>query len=356
MPHYIRFLKPPRVVSVAGDRKSKAARAVTALITITTDLGDAFLAEDVDVIGTLHVDAGNGKACSFRKEARWKETDRELTIAIPVPAAGITARTAQLSVRAAGFAEHPADPVASCRIVSAWSGPLAWQEGAQAERLVQRRLDVGTAPELRIWEETGNSIARHIWDAALACVMGIHRSVTGRGDSGTVPALRALVDDRDGRSRRSVIELGTGCGIVGIALAQMVPRCSVYLTDLEEARPMVRRNVECATLAPGSTVQFDVLDWDEELRADVRGRHHDLVVVSDCTYNADRMPSLVRTLQALGRSSPRGWVLVALKRRHDSEAVFFTLMAAAGFRVHGNPATLLDDGRIETYCFCLDAS
>lgn len=192
-------------------------------------------------------------------------------------------------------------------------------------------------------------------DAALACVTEIQYGVQGHGG---VSPLRQLIHDRDDRSKLEVIELGTGCGIVGITLAQMLPRCSVFLTDLDEARDIVSRNIRSAKLAPESTVQFEVLDWDEDISKDVSTRHHDLIVVSDCTYNADSMPALVRTLQALSDCSPESPVMVALKRRHESEQVFFGLMEEAGFENQKDrdpdiTATAADpvDGSIEIYCF-----
>lgn len=58
-----------------------------------------------------------------------------------------------------------------------------------------------------------------------------------------------------------------------------------------------------------------------------------LVVVSDCTYNADSCPDLVQTLAQLSSCAASVTVLVAMKRRHDSEEVFFRLMEAAGFHI-----------------------
>lgn len=175
------------------------------------------------------------------------------------------------------------------------------------------------------------------------------------GQSG-ISALHQLLSNGDAGPVLQVLELGTGCGVVGIAMAQMVPRCSVHITDLEEAREIVGRNVDSATLAPGSTVYFEVLDWDEELSGEVSSRRHDLIVVSDCTYNADSMPALVCTLRSLSNCSPGCPVLIALKRRHESEEVFFGLMEEARFKREDlNPDQT--DSRcnhgsdIEIYCF-----
>lgn len=166
MPHYVRFLKAPRIVPNERDRSSSC---VTTLITITSDLGDSFLAEDATIVVALQLEEDGKHASSLDRKYHylWKATSRELQVVVvgPVPSQrsqGATP-TAQLSVRAADAEGTSADSLDSCRIISAWSPPFLWKDGGQADKLVQRRFSPARMPELRIWEETGNSIARHIW-------------------------------------------------------------------------------------------------------------------------------------------------------------------------------------------------
>ena len=49
-----------------------------------------------------------------------------------------------------------------------------------------------------------------------------------------------------------VLELGCGCGIVGLSVAQMVPNATVIVTDLPENEDIVNRNVALLAPAPGS--------------------------------------------------------------------------------------------------------
>jgi predicted nicotinamide N-methyase len=167
--------------------------------------------------------------------------------------------------------------------------------------------------------------------------------------------LQKHLQSRAGQTLRAV-ELGSGCGIVGIALAEMLPRCSVTLTDLPEVDDIVSRNIKLAQPAPGSTLAFQVLDWDEQPNDDVCRQSIDLILVSDCTYNADSLPSLVRILDILVRKSPDALILVALKRRHDSELVFFDLMQGAAFTITEHdtialPSPYSDREIIEIYAF-----
>lgn len=145
----------------------------------------------------------------------------------------------------------------------------------------------------------------------------------------TTPLLQDLLQT-DRSTPLRVIELGSGCGIVGIALAQLLPRISVLLTDLPEVEEIVTQNISVSTPAPSSTVDFQTLDWDEPLPEDLCNGSVDLILVSDCTYNADSLPALVSVLTQLVQTSPDAIVLVALKRRHESESVFFDLMQTAG--------------------------
>lgn len=129
----------------------------------------------------------------------------------------------------------------------------------------------------------------------------------------------------------SVIELGSGCGLVGITLAAVRPKCHILLTDLPEAMDILGYNISQSQPAPGSKMEHMVLDWDDTLPPSVSQERYDLVLVSECTYNDSSIPALVRTLSALASGSPALVIVVATKVRHCSEAVFFDLMSQSGF-------------------------
>lgn len=150
----------------------------------------------------------------------------------------------------------------------------------------------------------------------------------------------------------NVLELGTGCGMVGIAIAQTVSDSKVLLTDLPEAREIVARNIDSAVKAPGASLAFMELDWDAELPGEVQSSSEplDLVLAADCTYNPDSRyasshplhmhgvlltynysPALVKTLARLSRANPKVRIAIAMKMRHSSEEGFFKLMSDAGF-------------------------
>lgn len=136
--------------------------------------------------------------------------------------------------------------------------------------------------------------------------------------------------------------------------------CNVLLTDLVEVEDIVRRNIEEATPQRSSSIQFKTLDWDAPPSSGLCSQPIDLILVSDCTYNADSLPTLVSVLDQLVRTSPEALVLVALKRRHDSEAIFFDLMREAAFTYLQAtvelPAQHEQVDRIEVYCYRRDTT
>lgn len=132
-------------------------------------------------------------------------------------------------------------------------------------------------------------------------------------------------------TRLKVLEVGAGCGIVGIALAQL-RKSDMLLTDLEEAEEILQSNVDCATPLAGSTIRHQVLEWGPSIDT-LSEPKYDLILVSDCIYNPDSSLLLVETLKQLSINSTNLLILVGFKRRHDADDVFFKRMQETGFVV-----------------------
>ena len=129
-----------------------------------------------------------------------------------------------------------------------------------------------------------------------------------------------------------VIELGSGCGIVGLEVTRECVGMDILLTDLPEAMGILNQNVgEARSASQCGEVATKVLDWNYALPDEVFRARYDVIIVSDCTYNSDSIPALVKTMAALVEKSVDALIVVSMKIRHDSEAIFFDLMAAARF-------------------------
>lgn len=128
-----------------------------------------------------------------------------------------------------------------------------------------------------------------------------------------------------------MLELGAGCGIVGIAFAQLV-KCDMLLTDLEDAQEILASNVRCASPMAGSTLEAQKLDWSTGLD-DSSNANFDLVLVSDCIYNPESSHHLVETLKQLATRTPNVLILIGFKRRHEADTIFFERMQHSDFKI-----------------------
>ena len=169
---------------------------------------------------------------------------------------------------------------------------------------------------------------KYLRDAGLMLMSFLDSSIAA--SSIDMPSLRETLAIAKKR-RLNCIELGTGCGIVSLGLAQALPNCDVLLTDLPEAEDVVKRNMLAARPASNTIISFEVVDWEKDLPISVSSKEFDLILVADCTYNPSSVPSLVRVLATLAARSRNATVLLAHKIRHSSEAVFFERIADAGF-------------------------
>ncbi|KAI9834831.1 MAG: hypothetical protein M1819_002739 [Sarea resinae] len=345
--HYIRFLKPAKLVNNNN--------SIETLMTLTSDLGESFYAGSTDLTASL-ISASPLQEQSrpyLHQTYKWTPGSRTLKLAFDIRRVRIP-WPARVYVTASGVSED-ADTLlgdensrttAGCPpTISAWSSPLHPPTRLESMRLVERRFRLPSkdAAILSIWEETGESIARHIWDAGLTLTAYLSRVATGSQmpKDLQLPMLDAMLASTDRTRAINIIELGSGCGMVGISLSQLVPNASIVLTDLPEAEDILRRNMAAAKTAPTSSLALQMLDWEDEGLPEIVSKRKalDLILVADCTYNPDTTPALVRTLAALTESSHgKAIIVVAMKVRHASEAVFFDLMAEAGLAQYGHVA------------------
>ena len=147
---YIRFLKPPKI-----DQKGH----VRALITITTDLGDGFYPDDLTLHATI---TSNENWMSEWQILKWKGGMRTLWIDIanvdvnlPVDLRLVVNCETSVEGNCVSLENMP-------EILGVWSGTFG-KSKSQAGDTIQRRFRTDSTVEKIIIEETGESIARHIW-------------------------------------------------------------------------------------------------------------------------------------------------------------------------------------------------
>lgn len=158
MVYYLRFLKPPKL-----DTQKNIVRA---LVTITTDLGDGFYAGDL----ALHVIVVTSECESDWQSAwqvvKWKNGMRSVWVEIgDLKSSPPTLLKLVVSTRQRLLAEDlQLDHLPE--VLSGRSAPFGRCEGwekTQAEGQVERRFTTEGGEDRIIYEETGESIARHVW-------------------------------------------------------------------------------------------------------------------------------------------------------------------------------------------------
>ena len=240
------------------------------------------------------------------------------TLSEPDEARGVIDRQAEQEGQAEVVAEEP--------------------EHAQEEH--ERPLDALTASERSL--DGGESVV------TLSDVYGVWCATSGRSLWASGPALVGWLSSTGGRRRlftgRSVLELGSGLGHVGLSLSKL-GAARVMLTDLPEQLHLLRQNLAAnAFRSDGSRCEVSAaaLPWGADVPEPVRsGGTYDLIVASDVVYDIGCLDPLASSLAMLLRAGhPSSQCVLALPDRaefdeeaHASTPVpdyerFFTLAAS----------------------------
>ena len=170
---YIRFLKVPECkISPSRSKDGSTRLTVRFTITITTDLGEDFLAGDKPLTASLvkaevHDENDNEKSLDLVKSLfSWPCGKRSVTHKFDATLNGhvpisslrllISQRDGCNDLQTVLSGQVP-------QILSIWSDFFDSQSGKSTSGRVQRRFPIGEERFLKVWEETGESIARHIW-------------------------------------------------------------------------------------------------------------------------------------------------------------------------------------------------
>ncbi len=169
--HYIRFLKSPKIAG-EGDQK-----ALMAKITITTDLGDSFLAADVGV-DVCVVGTDGESVLGPGKEHVWKGREGMRSLEVKLPMKRVRkVDIVRMCVCATGEAyidtfgsvvglDHQSRELENKGgVVTARSLEIDVRSGQIIGTGMVERVFRNERAEIHIWEETGESIARHVWYA-----------------------------------------------------------------------------------------------------------------------------------------------------------------------------------------------
>ncbi|KAI9328967.1 putative methyltransferase-domain-containing protein [Obelidium mucronatum] len=143
------------------------------------------------------------------------------------------------------------------------------------------------------------------------------------------------------KSAVRIVELGAGCGLLGLVAGALLPAAAVVVTDTARVLPILAAN---AALAAHANVAAKELEWSrsQSQSLDFDLRPANVVLVSDCVYDKACFAPLNNTLLALCEGNPNTLVIMAYERRNfDSEVSFFKLFGEK-FRFRHVPPEELD--------------
>ncbi len=121
-----------------------------------------------------------------------------------------------------------------------------------------------------------------------------------------------------GKPPNHILELGAGCGLVGIAAGCLFPGASVTLTDLPAAIPGLRANIERnrAVLGPDpDRVRAVALDWAAQKLDNQLTGPYDMVLASDVIWLIDLINPFLDTLERIARANPASVTLMTYQSR-----------------------------------------
>lgn len=293
MLYHVRFLKVPSA------RRGNKGYNVKCVLSLTNDLGDEFFYGDCDI----EIAVGQNRPGIVK----WKPGMRSVSYEQEIPMSKIKgpvvvrARVLENTVKdhlqdVENHAENGFFPLSS--------EPLSIAKDMTiSEKRAVREINYKKAGiSLKMVEETGESIAKHLWDGA---IIGMYE---------------LLEDDPVGlpKQPRHILELGAGCGLIGIGFAQLYKRSNVVLTDLDDAEEICKYNIK---LNQVPNAKFKEFDWNEDDQ-EVTSVNWDLVLTTDCIYNDDSYAALIGALTRVAKPSTR--FVMGHKHRHQDEAKFFT--------------------------------
>lgn len=160
--HYVRFLKSPRLEPAQKGNNV----TLTALVTVTTDLGESYLLADTQLKATVWKDDREVASQTVHWTAGLRNLKLQIQLRRDVTKGpgGIVLEVGAPESNANELTTNPSE-LSEPAILSAWTAPITASPtgSGDSRKYVERRLQLSPTSTLNIWEETGESIARHIW-------------------------------------------------------------------------------------------------------------------------------------------------------------------------------------------------
>ena len=184
-----------------------------------------------------------------------------------------------------------------------------------------RRVHLSDEPDisLSLIEDTKEfGFCGVVWDSGVAIARHLLADALSRGS-----VAAALTDG----AQRSILELGSGTGVVGLALARLFVSNIVCLTDEQDMVPLLERNAHASGCR---NVACAPHRWGQPLGEAVhKSRQFSCVVASDIMYDPGCWDALLVSTAAALRGSHGGIALIGGRYRQAGELGFVESIVAS---------------------------
>ena len=150
----------------------------------------------------------------------------------------------------------------------------------------------------------------------------------------SLPDAEPLLDRIRGRR---LIELGCGCGLLGMALS-LHGATLVTLTDKADVLPHTRANLAANGFGENDG-RLTVLPYQWGTKAEELSPPYDAIVATDVVYLEAQIGPFIASLHAL--AGPSTTIVLAIERRDPAVMSAFLAALKAGFKVKAAPARTL---------------
>jgi hypothetical protein len=350
--NFVRFVKTPRIGSAAtkksnvkGNAKKLYNAQLSMILTITTDFSP--FAGSAELLCQL---LSPNDSILAEQQVQWNDTLREIKVDISMPPGSKDGRviiTPMASGRSFNNFLSQFLGGATTHVVGVETATFALNTSDRQDT-VYRHFALPRGP-LRIAEQAGETIIRHVWDAGIILSAALSVDLSSLPDE--LQIIRPLISERTLR----ILELGTGVGILGISVASSFPNVEVVMTDLPDAAPLVDENIRINIAQYPHlkrNASFRTLDWEEQPYPEwTTVEKFNLIVMADVTYNTATFEALVNTLRHLSQTGSKGAKVICCgKRRHEEEEGFWQLIREKGFVIQNRIVFAIDLGGNMRYC------
>lgn len=127
---------------------------------------------------------------------------------------------------------------------------------------------------------------------------------------------------------KTILELGSGCGLVGIA-ASMVGAKEVVMTDLPYALPLMQENVERNASSLKGKTECKECDWFKPppvgglFGSTNEDFHPDVILVADCVWLSRLIAPLLQTLKSYTTNASTKVIVTYQQRGRDAHEEFW---------------------------------